>query len=58
MGRHRQTTEEVQANLRELLDWQFAARNDRTARSNHLSNSSTPQLADTAPGGWLYYAKR
>ncbi len=29
MGRHRQTTEEVQANLRELLDWQFAERNDQ-----------------------------
>jgi len=29
MGRHRQTTEEVQANLHELLDWQFAERNDQ-----------------------------
>jgi hypothetical protein len=29
MGRHRQTTDEVQANLRELLDWQFAERNDQ-----------------------------
>jgi hypothetical protein len=29
MGRHRQTTGEVQANLRELLDWQFAERNDQ-----------------------------
>ena len=29
MGRHRQTTEEVQANLRELLDWQFAERDDQ-----------------------------
>jgi hypothetical protein len=29
MGRHRQTTEEAQANLRELLDWQFAERNDQ-----------------------------
>jgi hypothetical protein len=29
MGRHRQTTEEVQANLRELLDWQFAERADQ-----------------------------
>lgn len=29
MGQHRQTTAEVQANLRELLDWQFAERNDQ-----------------------------
>ena len=29
MGQPRQTTEEVQANLCELLDWQFAERNDQ-----------------------------
>lgn len=29
MGRHRQTTAEVQAQLHELLDWQFAERNDQ-----------------------------
>ena len=29
MGRHRQTTAEVQGNLYELLDWQFAERNDQ-----------------------------
>ena len=29
MGQHRQTTEEVQQNLAELLDWQFAERNDQ-----------------------------
>ena len=29
MGRHRQTTAEVQTNLRELLDWQFAERDDQ-----------------------------
>ena len=29
MGRHRQTTAEVQAHLCELLDWQFAERNDQ-----------------------------
>ena len=29
MGQHRQTTAEVQQNLCELLDWQFAERNDQ-----------------------------
>ena len=29
MGQHRQTTAEVQQNLAELLDWQFAERNDQ-----------------------------
>jgi hypothetical protein len=29
MGQHRQTAAEVQENLRELLDWQFAERNDQ-----------------------------
>ena len=29
MGQHRQTTAEVQPNLAELLDWQFAERNDQ-----------------------------
>jgi len=31
MRQPRQTVEEVHANLRELLDWQFAARNDQAA---------------------------
>ena len=29
MGQYRQTTAEVQQNLAELLDWQFAERNDQ-----------------------------
>ena len=29
MGQHRQTAEAVHENLRELLDWQFAERNDQ-----------------------------
>ncbi len=29
MGQHRQTAEEIHENLRELLDWQFAERNDQ-----------------------------
>jgi hypothetical protein len=29
MGQSRQTTEDVHENLRELLDWQFAERNDQ-----------------------------
>ena len=29
MGQPRQTVEEVHENLRELLDWQFAERNDQ-----------------------------
>ena len=29
MGQHRQTAEETHANLRELLDWQFAERDDQ-----------------------------
>ena len=28
MGQHRQTAEETHENLRELLDWQFAERDD------------------------------
>jgi hypothetical protein len=30
MGQHRQTAEDTHENLRELLDWQFAERNDQT----------------------------
>ena len=29
MGQHRQTAEDTHENLRELLDWQFAERNDQ-----------------------------
>jgi len=29
MGPHRQSAAEIHANLRELLDWQFAERNDQ-----------------------------
>ncbi len=40
MGQHRQTAEEAHQNLCELLDWQFAERNDQARRK--------PRKEDTA----------
>ena len=45
MGQHRQTTAEVQQNLAELLDWQFAERNDQA-----VAQAITAGKAST----WVY----
>ena len=53
LGQHRQTTEEVHANLSELLDWQFAERNDQAvAQALHRGQGVDAVYGLAAAGLW------
>ena len=53
MGQHRQTTEEVQQNLGELLDWQFAERNDQAVAQALQSGQGVDMVYGLEEAGLL-----
>jgi len=53
MRRPRQTVEEVHANLRELLDWQFAERNDQAVAQALHSGQGVDAVSGLDDAGLL-----